>query len=145
MWLEWLLPSARGKFDPDRDVRLLAIAAYADLNLKNYEAARERAFEVLKRADEIADRALLECAFSYVNFSWLCADQCAESVKFFSDYIERHPNESAAYHQRAIALWYFGQSQAAVDDFSRALELNPHERMVLSSRGQALVDCGKYD
>jgi len=52
----------------------------------------------------------------------------------------RHPTDAFAYSFPAGALWYSGDAIAAIEDYSKALELNPTDSRALCGRGQVFVE-----
>lgn len=45
---------------------------------------------------------------------------------------------------RAGALWYSGEPEQALDDYSTALKLDPNEILARMGRGQVYAECGEY-
>lgn len=129
----------------DSSLRFLLKSAYSDIELKNFGDARRRLLEALEYREQIKDRALIVTLLNHLGATWWLQDEYRQGVDFFSAYITRYPEDAEAYSQRATMLWYTGDPQKAVGDYSRALKSDPNDIFALSGRGQALVEIDRYD
>jgi tetratricopeptide (TPR) repeat protein len=75
--------------------------------------------------------------------TWALTEKYEDAIAFFSEYLTRYPEDSAAYCGRAESLWCAGRLQEAIRDYSRALELKPSDIPSLSGRGQVLAEVGE--
>jgi tetratricopeptide (TPR) repeat protein len=144
-WLKARLSRNTMDHDFDSSLRFLLNGAQSDLELKNFGDARRQLLEVLENRRQIRSRALLVTVLNHLGATWWLQDQYREGIEFFSDYIRRYPEDVEAYSQRATMLWYAGEPQEAVCDYSRALESVPNDIFALTGRGQAQVEINKYN
>jgi tetratricopeptide (TPR) repeat protein len=112
---------------------------------KQYAKACEVLLEAVKYRDQIGNPEAIHWILQSLGSTWLFREQFSEQVAFFSKYLDRHPGDSAAYHERAVALWYVGSLHESVADFSRALDLIPTDLLSLSGRGQVLAELGESE
>ena len=99
--------------------------------------------QALKDAQPGSDRGLVEYALELLNYLWLTSDENQKGIQFFSEFLERHPDDATAFHCRGIHLWYSGRPEKAFADYNRSLELKPDNAFVLMGRGQILVELGQ--
>jgi len=143
-WLRARLSQDAGTFDLERVARVVLEAAFADLNLKNFDGAREQLLRAFERRDEINDPTTIEYMLTYIGASWRDQGRYQEGIEFLSAYIATHPGEGTAYSQRGGLLWYSGNAPGAISDFSRALEILPSDTFALLGRGHCFVECERY-
>lgn len=110
----------------------------------DFLAARELLLKALEHKEEIQNEALLVWIFNILALTWYRLEQYRECVEFFSEHIAKYPNEALGYSFRAGALWYSGDPMAAIEDYSKALELTPADSRALSGRGQIFVERGEW-
>jgi len=123
----------------------------AQLTLEQYEKARTAFFRVRELVLESGSRdkpeasVFLQYVLRMLETTWLMTEQLDEQITFFSEHINRYATDPAAYCGRASALWYSGQLQKAIDDYSRAIDLMPANVLALSSRGQIRAELGDHE
>jgi tetratricopeptide (TPR) repeat protein len=121
------------KYSP-REVRRLA-----DLL---YEPAEQQTQEVEEQKQQMLQQATM---LVLLWASCDAAEDYATAIEFFSACIAQKPDDVNAHQFLGSALWYSGEVDRGIDVLSRALLLAPEESGLLSSRGQALVEIGKYE
>lgn len=77
-------------------------------------------------------------------WTWTYTEQYRESTEFFSTYVQSYPNDARGYSLRAASLWYLGELQRAILDYSRALELQPHDIIAHMGRGQVFAESEEF-
>ena len=100
--------------------------------------------KALDQRDEILDLATSNWLLELLAYTWTVTDQYRDKTEFFSKYLSRYPKDVRAYTLRAGALWYSGELEQAVDDYSTALKLDPNEILAHMGRGQVYAECGEY-
>ena len=70
------------------------------------------------------------------------AGRTDEARAAFDELIAGFPENPLVYNNRGMFELAAGEAGAAVDDFSRALELNPNYHFALTNRGKAALDAG---
>jgi tetratricopeptide (TPR) repeat protein len=144
-WLKSRFSRSTSKKSDSESPYDLVVGAYSEFQCRNFGDAEGLLMKALKHRDEVDDPVLNEYILAYLSSIWLLQGQYSEAIRFFSEYIARHPDDAAGYHDRADALWYSGQLKGAIDDYSRTLQLSPTCIPALSSRGQVLVDMDQCD
>jgi tetratricopeptide (TPR) repeat protein len=114
--------------------------AHSLLAAQNYEKAREVLLPAVKLRDRVQDGKTIDWILTSLASTWLFQDRFEEQIAFFADYISHHPNDCAAYRERAAALWYSGKLREAVEDYSHAIKLEPTDLQSRSGRGQVLAE-----
>jgi len=99
--------------------------------------------KALKDAQPGSDRGLIEYALELLNYLWLTNEANQTGIEFFSEFLERHPDDATAFHCRGIHLWYSGRPKEAIADYNHSLELKPDNTFALVGRGQVLVELGR--
>jgi tetratricopeptide (TPR) repeat protein len=117
--------------------------AHAHLLSQQYDRARARLLQAVDSRDRLQDPAAIEYILTSLDATWLFTERYQDAISFFTEYISRYPDDSAAYGGRAAALWYTSQLQEAVRDCSLALELRSNDVLSLSGRGQVLAELGE--
>jgi len=117
--------------------------AHAHFRLEEYDEARAVLLQAIGSRDRVTDPMTISYILMSLDTIWLLTEQYEDGITFFSKYISRYPEDSAAYCGRASALWYTGRLQEAIRDYSRALELKPTDILSLSGRGQVLAEVGE--
>lgn len=136
---------ARSKVvEPLSEVRRLVYLAYGHLLMEEYDQARSVLLQAAQFRQAIEELETVDFILTSLEATWLLTERFQEGMAFFTDYISRYPRDFAAYRGRAAILWYSGQLQEAIEDYSRSLELKPMDIMALSGRGQVLADLGSY-
>ena len=67
------------------------------------------------------------------------------AVDLYTKYLEKYPNVSMAYHNRAIAYQNMGKKQEALADYNKALELDPKHSVYRTNLAQLLKDMGEKE
>ena len=142
-WIGARLWSQGRKGDSHDDVYQVLQQAHAHLLLEEYDKARTLLLRVIGFRDSINDPETISYVLMSVGSTWLLTERYEDGVAFFSEYLRRYPEDSAAYRGRADALWYVGRFQEAIRDYTRALELKPNDILSLSGRGQVLAELGE--
>jgi tetratricopeptide (TPR) repeat protein len=143
-WVSARLSGRRNEGDSLVHLHGLLQEAHAHLQLEDYDKARAPLLQVLLSRDSIREPETIDYALMSLGSTWLLTGQYADGISFFSEYLSRYPEDSAAYRERASALWYAGRFEGAIGDYSRALELKPTDILSLSGRGQVLAESGEY-
>jgi tetratricopeptide (TPR) repeat protein len=132
-FLQWIA----ARFSPrGNNVYQLINESHVCLQLQNYDKARALLLRAIGSRDHIKDMATISCILSALEATWLFTERYEDQIAFFSQYVNRYPADSAGYRGRAAALWYEGQLQNAIRDYSCALELNPSDILSLSGRAR---------
>ena len=113
------------------------------MRLEEYDKARASLLKAIGSRDTINEPKTISYVLLSLGSRWLLTEQYEDGITFFSKYLSRYPEDSAAYCGRAEALWYTGRLQEAIRDYSRALELKPSDILSLSGRGQVLAEVGE--
>jgi tetratricopeptide (TPR) repeat protein len=142
-WIGARLSPQRGKGESLSKVYQLLQEAHAHMRLEEYDKARASLLEAIGSRDSINEPQTISYILMSLASTWLLTDQYEDGVEFFSKYLSRYPEDSAAYCGRAEFLWYAGRLQEAIRDYSRALELKPTDILSLSGRGQVLAEVGE--
>jgi tetratricopeptide (TPR) repeat protein len=142
-WIEARLSPQGRKGESLNDVYQLLQEAYAHLRLEEYDKARAVLLRVIGSRDSISEPETISYILMSLASTWLLTEQYGDGIAFFSEYLSRYPEDSAAYCGRAEALWYTGRLQEAIRDYSRTLELKPSDILSLSGRGQVLSEVGE--
>ena len=145
-FLRWIAArlSPQGREAESRDgVYQLLQEAHAHMRLEEYDKARASLLRAIGFRDSINEAHTISYILMSLGSTWVLTEQYEDGMAFFSEYISRYPEDSAAYCGRAEALWYTGRLQEAIRDYSRALELKPSDILSLSGRGQVLAEVGE--
>jgi tetratricopeptide (TPR) repeat protein len=118
--------------------------AYSSIQRGDYLGARELLVKALEQRNEIKDPAVLNWLWVGLAWTWTVTEQYRDSTEFFSNHITRHPNDVIAYTLRAGSLWHSGELRQAIDDYSRALELDAKDILAHMGRGQVFAECGEF-
>jgi tetratricopeptide (TPR) repeat protein len=89
----------------------------------------------------VTDAAAMARAYRASATAWLEARELDRAVADASFALHLEP-DADAYDTRAIALHVAGNVEAALADYTRALELSPDDARVLSNRAEAHYDMG---
>jgi tetratricopeptide (TPR) repeat protein len=143
-WLRQLLHWHRRNESVPSAVRSMVDLAYSYIRHGDCPGARELLLKALTRRDEIRDTAAVNRILELLAWTWTVTDQHREKVDFFSQYLSRYPKDVGAHTLRAGALWYAGELEQAVADYSAALELDPNEILARMGRGQVYAESGEY-
>ena len=141
--LEWLSPAPTSEYF--NNLYELLQEAHAQIRMEEYDKARASLLEVIRSRDRISSPETIRYILQSLGSTWLLTEQFEEGIAYFSKYINRYPEDSTAYCERAGAFWYAGRIQEAIRDYSHTLELEPSEIMALSGRGQALAEAGENE
>src|SRR5215510_5047989 len=63
-------------------------------------------------------------------------------IKGCSQFIERAPNDTAGYHNRAVAYSQAGDIDKAIADYSKVIEIAPDNASAYDNRGRAYASKG---
>lgn len=77
----------------------------------------------------------------FVSLSFLCRNSDLQ----LTTTIERDPENYLSYYKRATAYLSLGRSNAAVDDFSRILDIKPDFDQALLQRARIYAKEGDFD
>lgn len=125
-------------------VTSLTQLAYSCFQRAEYVDARELLMKALEQRNEIQDPAVLNWVLGCLWWTWTLGEQYRDGTEFFTNYIGRYPNDAIAYQLRAACLWYSGELHKAIDDYSRALELDAKKIVAYMSRGQVFAESGDF-
>ena len=88
---------------------------------------------------------------AYKDFEWFAKGYDAiekgnypEGIKYYSRYIDKFPNSSAAYYNRGIAKQYLEDYKGAIQDFNKAIEIKPQNSDAYYNRGNTKNNFGDY-
>lgn len=128
------------------DLRLEQIHAYANHALAALDAgAGKEALEWTKsvRAWTLGIRQRAEIALAYraSAAAWLDVEELDRAVTDASWALQNELSPEA-YDTRAVALHVAGQVEAALADYTRALELSPDDARIIANRAEAHHDLG---
>ncbi len=132
--------------DKPEDVRIEQIHAYANHTLAALDGGQsEEALAWTKsvRAWSLGVRQRDEIALAYRTSAaaWLDVEVLDRAVTDASWALQNRLS-SDAYDTRAVALHIAGQIEAAIEDYNRALELDPSNARILANRAEAYYDLG---
>jgi len=86
---------------------------------------------------------LIILIFSFISFQrnkvW------SNSISMFNDVVEKYPGVYIAYEQRANAKDALGDKRGALDDYDKAIELNPLNAETFNNRGNTEDDLGNHN
>ncbi len=68
-----------------------------------------------------------------------------QAIAYYTEAIERNPNDRYAYNNRGVAYSDQGEYDLAMADYNKALQLNPDYVAAYINRGIAYSDQGEYD
>lgn len=122
----------------------LCKAGHAEIVLERYDEARVHFIEALGLRQEVYEPATIEYALLSLGSTYMFTDRYQEGIRFFSEYIARYSEDAGAYRERAGLLWYSGEIEKAIADYSTALKANAKDLMSLSSRGQVRAELGRH-
>ena len=118
--------------------------AYSFIEQGDCLTARELLLKTLEQRNEIGDLTVLNWLLELLHWTWILTEQYRDGTEFFSKYIPLYPNDVRAYTLRAGLLWYSGELTQAIDDYSRALELDANDILARMGRGQVFAECGEF-
>jgi tetratricopeptide (TPR) repeat protein len=143
-WIWERLSPQRRKAEFPNTVYPLLQKAHAHMRLEEYDKARASLLQAIEFRDSFNEPEMISYVLMLLASTWLLTERYEDEIAFFSEYLSRYPEDSAAYGGRAEALWYTGRLQEAIRDYSRALELKPIDILSLSGRGQVLAEVGEH-
>lgn len=144
-WVGW------GKSKTGRTVRPAAeftrrlSEACTYLELEEFEQARSILLQALQFRADVHDHSAIDDLLRYLGATWLFTEKYEEQIAFFTDYVSRHPEDAAAYHELGSGYWYLERYEEAIHNYSRALELDPKDFVSRSSRGQVFAEAGNVE
>jgi tetratricopeptide (TPR) repeat protein len=141
-FLEWIFKKLSERRNRNQLVSLVR-EGYAEMRAEDYEKARATFLQALEHRERLIELGLLEYVLTSLHGTWLWDEKYDEQIAFFSGYLSRYSSDAAARVARAAGLWYSGKLDEALDDYSRALELDPENILALSNRGQVLAEMGR--
>ena len=105
-----------------------------------YQGFKE--FKGIKRSHINILIIIVLLTFSYMSYErnkvW------ANNLSLYDDVISKYPNAFFAYGNRGLAKDDLGDKQGALDDYNKALELNPHNSEAYNNRGLVKDHMGDY-
>ena len=125
-------------------VKSRANLAYSFIQQGEYLTARQQLLKALERRNDIRDPAMLNWLLVHLWWTWTFTEQYRESAEFFSTYVQSYPNDARGYSLRAASLWYSGELPQAIEDYSKALELEPQDIIAHMGRGQVFAEAGEF-
>jgi len=138
-----ILHKSSRKPEPVPDFRAMMSEIHSLLNAEEYTKARQILLIAVGSRDKITDAPTIDWVLQTLEATWLFQDEFEEQLAFFTGYLKKYPYDVAAYRARASAFWYSDRLQDAINDYSRALELNPVDILSRSGRGQILAELGE--
>ena len=120
-------------------VKLLIQSGFAAMKADQYESARVTFSKALEFRGSLRGTYVLDWLLTALSFTYMKDEKFEEEIIFFSDYLLRYPDDTAGYSARATAFWYIENWSAAVNDYSRILEVNPENIDANACRGQVLA------
>jgi len=129
------------------EVRIEQVHAYANHALAALDAGEgHEALEWTKsvRAWALGIRRREEIALAYRTSAaaWLDVEMLDRAVTDASWALQNELSADA-YDTRAVALHIAGQLEAAIEDYTRALEIEPDNALIRSNRAEAYYDLGE--
>ena len=110
------------------------------LESKDYEKAIEQYEKVLEKEPENAD------AWFNRGFARVEKGDYEKAIKDFDLYIEKiDPYDSYAYNNRGVAYLRYKQNERAVENFNKAIELNPNHARSYNNRGIVNHNLKQYE
>ena len=82
-------------------VNPLMSLAYSSFQQGDYVGARQLLLKALEHRNEIQDTAIVVWVLTCLASTWEQSELYRERTEFFSNYIERYPNDAIAYTLRA--------------------------------------------
>lgn len=133
-------------FAKGEDVRIEQIHAYANHAYSALDAGEsQEALEWTKSARAWAwgvhERSEIALAYRASAAAWLDVEMLDRAVTDASWSLQNELSADA-YDTRAVALHIAGQVEAALEDYSRAVELAPDNARILANRAEAYYDLG---
>ena len=144
-WIWEKLSRRRRKAESLSNIYQVLQEAHGHMQLGEYDRARASLKQAIASRESINEPETISYILMSLASTWLLTEQYEDGIAFFSEYLSRHAEDSAAYCGRAEALWYAGRLQEAIRDYSRALELKPGDVLSLSGRGQVLAEAGENE
>jgi len=80
-------------------------------------------------------------------FIFLTYNRCQvwEGVQLWSDVIKKYPEYSTGYNNRGLEYQKLGQTDRAIDDFTKTLEIDPNNYKAYANRAIIYGDMGQWD
>ena len=125
-------------------IRLFVHKADSLVQRRDYSGARDHLLKALQIQQPTANSAIPEYILSRLARTWFEEERFVEEVAFLTEYIKTHPESQNGYRERA-AFWYKGDLGKAINDYSRAIELDPTDMRPFCGRGQVFAELGKTD
>jgi tetratricopeptide (TPR) repeat protein len=145
-FLRWIgAQSGIGGVNSLNRMRQLVLEAHPHLRAEEYDKARAVFLEALKFRARVNDSATIHSLLTSLEATWPFTQKYDDAIAFFAEYVRVYSGDSAAYAARADALWYSGRLHETLDDYCRAVELNPGDPLSLSGRGQVLAEIGESE
>ena len=140
-----LAESVRALAETTTSLGTMLNEAYTLIKSKEYEKSRQILLAALDFRNSIHDGARLDWIVNSLAATWLAQEQFDEQITFFSNYLSRYPDDCPGYRSRAHAFWYADRLNDALNDYSRAIELNDKDILSRSGRGQVLAELGRSE
>jgi tetratricopeptide (TPR) repeat protein len=123
----------------------IASGTYSALEQKDYANAPELAQTAISRFSRVPDPEFSEYFARVATHAWCANEHFGEGIVYFTEQQHLHPDFAWAYNGRAALYWYNGQTDQAVIDFEKALQLNTEEVGAHLGLGQLYADLGNVD
>lgn len=108
-----------------------------DAALEHYEKAKRIHTEL----GDLVSVAVMLARSGEVYFE---QEDYERAVACFTEATKFTPDDLGLYSQRAVAQWYAGRHDDAIEDYSRILKSTPHDADAYNGRGQNLAELGRY-
>jgi tetratricopeptide (TPR) repeat protein len=120
------------KIDPD-NAFVYKNRGVAYMKMKEYDMA----IEDFQKAKELAPG--LQGTASNLGVAWYCKKEYEKAIKNYTAEINRTPEESFLFFNRALCYADLDQNQKALEDLSRTLELKPDFHLAHCLKGDLLM------
>ena len=108
-WVRARLSRPVNGTDPSVAVYPLLQEASTHLEHEQYDDARKVLLQLMESRNSLEALGLIDWVLTALGSTWLLRERYSEEIEFWSEYIRRHPEDSAAHRERAAAHWYSGQ------------------------------------
>lgn len=81
----------------------------------------------------------------YIGVSYFMLDDDSKCIEYMDLYLDKKPDDPAAYYYKAVASNYQGQFEDAIVFFQKSIELDPEKAAPYSGLGDAYYFLGKLE